>query len=214
MKDLIVSIRMYLFWTILLGLAYPLLLTGVSQAVFPRQANGGIISRGGQAIGAELISQKFTGDKYFWSRPSAVDYNPLPSGGSNSGPTSETLRAAAADQIKKLKAAHPGEGEPPQDLVFASGSGLDPHISPAAAQYQASRIAKARGMDLSVVNSLIAQSTEGRQFGILGEARVNVLALNLALDANQGIIAAPTPAPTPVPTASPSPSPTETPTSK
>src|SRR5262249_27114696 len=147
MKELIISLRMYIFWIVLLGLAYPILLTGVAQVLFSKQANGGILQRGGQAIGAELIAQKFQTEKYFWSRPSAVDFNPLPSGGSNLGPTSEALRTAAADQVKRLKAAHPDQaGEPPQDLVFASASGLDPHISPEAAEYQVTRVAKARTM--------------------------------------------------------------------
>jgi K+-transporting ATPase ATPase C chain len=209
MKDLIVSVRMYLFWTLLLGLAYPLLVTGLAQGLFSRQAHGGILSRGGQSIGAELIAQKFEGAKYFWSRPSAVDFNPLPSGGSNAAPTSEALRAGVVELRKKLKAAHPTQtGEPPQDLLFASASGLDPHISPEAAEYQLARVATARQMTGEAVRALVAQSSLGRQFGIFGERRVNVLTLNLALDNAQGITAAPTPAPTPVPTAVPTASPT------
>lgn len=200
MKDFIVSIRMFLFWTIVLGLVYPLLFTGAAQILFPKQANGGVVMRGGQVIGAKLIGQKFAGARYFWSRPSAVDYNPLPSGGSNSGPTSETLKASMFERSAQLKSANPDAGEPPQDLLFASGSGLDPHISIDAAEFQSLRIAKNRSMTVSEVRNLISEATEPRQFGILGEPRVNVLALNNSLDVKQGITAAPTPAPTAVPT--------------
>lgn len=198
MKDLAISIRMYLFWTLILGLAYPVFVTGAAQALFAKQANGGILSRGGQDLGAELMGQKFTSERYFWSRPSAVDYNPLSSGGSNSGPIAESLRASMVDLTTKLKQAHPDQtGEPPQDLLFASGSGLDPHISREAALYQIGRVAKARQMDPGVVRGLVDGASADRQFGVLGEFRVNVLVLNLALDHAQGIESAPQPLPSP-----------------
>jgi K+-transporting ATPase ATPase C chain len=191
MKDIAVSIRFFLFWTLLLGVVYPLFCTGVAQIFFTKQAGGGILSRGGQIIGAELIGQKFESDKYFWGRPSAVDYNPLPSGGSNAGPTSDAFKKSTLERAAKLKASNPGMGEPPQDLVFASASGLDPHVSPEAASYQAPRIAGERALPLAVVQALIADATLGRQWGLFGEPRVNVLLLNLALDAKQGISTAP-----------------------
>jgi K+-transporting ATPase ATPase C chain len=186
------AIRFKLFMIVLLGFLYPFVMTGISQAIFPRQASGDFLTRGGQVVGSRLIAQKFEKSEYFWSRPSAVDYNPLPSGGSNLGPASTDLKKIVDERKTKLKAAHPEQTvEPPHNLLFASGSGLDPHISPAAAQYQLQRVAKARNITNEKVQSLIEQASEGRQFGILGEARVNVLVLNMALDTAQGIESAP-----------------------
>lgn len=192
MKYVMPAIRFKLFMIVLLGFLYPFVMTGISQAIFPRQASGDFLTRGGQVVGSRLIAQKFEKSEYFWSRPSAVDYNPLPSGGSNLGLASADLKKIVDERKTKLKAAHPEQTvEPPHDLLFASGSGLDPHISPAAAQYQIQRVAKARNITNEKVQSLIEQASEGRQFGILGEARVNVLVLNMALDTAQGIESAP-----------------------
>ena len=192
MKYVMPAIRFKLFMIVLLGFLYPFVMTGISQAIFPRQASGDFLTRGGQVVGSRLIAQKFEKSEYFWSRPSAVDYNPLPSGGSNLGLASADLKKIVDERKTKLKAAHPEQTvEPPHDLLFASGSGLDPHISPAAAQYQLQRVAKARNITNEKVQSLIEQASEGRQFGILGEARVNVLVLNMALDTAQGIESAP-----------------------
>ena len=191
MRDFIVATRLFAFWTVVLGIVYPLFCTGISQILFADQANGGIIKRGDQIVGSHLIGQKFESDRYFWSRPSAVDYNPLPSGGSNSGPTSEALKTAVREREAKLKASNPGAGEPPQDLLFASASGLDPHISPEAASYQVDRIVKIRSMAKADVLKLVASATNVPQFGILGESTVNVLQLNNALDAKQGLVTAP-----------------------
>lgn len=199
MKYLMPAIRFKIFMTILLGLIYPFAMTGISQIVFPQQASGDFVTRGGQLVGSRSIAQKFERSEYFWPRPSGVDYNPLPSGGSNLGQASSELKKAVDDRKAKLKAAHPDQaGEPPQDMLFASGSGLDPHISPDAAQYQLQRVAKTRNITAEQVQELIAQASEGRQLGILGEPRVNVLALNKALDKAQGIDSAPQLAPTPV----------------
>jgi K+-transporting ATPase ATPase C chain len=201
MKYVMPAIRFKIFMTVLLGLIYPFAMTGMSQVMFSRQASGDFISRGGQAVGSRLISQKFERPEYFWSRPSGVDYNPLPSGGSNLGQTSSDLKKAVDERRAKLKAAHPEQaGEPPQDLLFASGSGLDPHISPEAAWYQASRVAKARNLTNEQVQHFIEQASEGRQLGILGEPTVNVLVLNLAMDKAQGIESAPQLMPTPTTT--------------
>ncbi len=196
MKYILPALRYKLFMTLLLGLLYPLLMTAIAKVIFPRQASGEFISRGGQVVGAKLIAQKFERPEYFWARPSAVDYNPLPSGGSNLGQASQDLKKAFDERVAKLKAAHADQTvEPPQDLLFASGSGLDPHISPEAAQYQIGRVANARntGRNLSIdqLQKLVEASTEPRQLGFFGESVVNVLALNLALDKMQGIETAP-----------------------
>ena len=179
-------------FTILTGLVYPLVVTGIAQVVFPWQANGSLIVRNGQPVGSALIGQPFDDPKYFWGRLSATSpagYTAFNgdkltgSSGSNYGPLNPALVEAAQARITALQEADPGNKAPiPVDLVTASGSGLDPHMSPAAAAYQVGRVARARGLSEGVVRQVVAQHTAGRTFGILGEPRVHVLALNLALD--------------------------------
>ena len=180
------SILMLAAMTMLCGVVYPLLVTGAAQLLFRGAANGSIIERGEKVLGSELIGQPFADPKYFWSRPSATTpfaNNAAASSGSNIGPTNPALADAVKQRIDALRAADPDNPAPvPVDLVTASGSGLDPHISPAAAQYQIARVAKVRGVGEAKVTEMVAQATEGRQFGVLGEPRVNVLLLNLALD--------------------------------
>ena len=180
------SIVMLVLLTVVTGVVYPLVATGIAQVLFPRAANGSLIERDGKAAGSELIGQAFSDAKYFWSRPSATAPfadNSAASTGSNLGPTNPALADAVKQRIEALRAADPGNTAPvPADLVTASGSGLDPHISPAAAEYQVARVARVRGMPATDIRKLVAAATEGRTFGILGEPRVNVLELNLALD--------------------------------
>lgn len=174
--------------SLLTGLAYPLLTTGIAQTVFPAQANGSLLhSAKGQLLGSSLIGQNFTDPGHFWGRPSAtgpMPYNAALSGGANLGPLNPALVEAVKARVRALRAADPGNTAPvPQDLVTTSGSGLDPHISPEAAHYQAARVARARQLPLAQVNALVRRHTEAPQLGLLGEARVNVVQLNLALDA-------------------------------
>lgn len=173
------------FLTVLTGVLYPLGVTAVAQTAFRSQANGSLILQGDKVVGSDLIGQPFTSPKYFWSRPSATSpaYNGGASSGSNQGPLNPALKEAVEGRIKALHDADPGNTAPiPVDLVTASGSGLDPHISPAAAFYQVSRVAKARGMDEARLRAIVDEHVEGRTLGMLGEPRVNVLRLNLALD--------------------------------
>ena len=180
------ALMMLLVLTVLTGVMYPLAVTGLAQLLFPTQANGSLMTRDGKVIGSELIGQYFDEPQYFWGRPSATapyPYNAAASSGSNLGPTNPVLIEAVKTRVAALRAADPGNEAPvPVDLVTTSGSGLDPHISPAAALYQAHRVARVRGVQESQVKDLVALHTEGRQFGLLGEPRVNVLKLNLALD--------------------------------
>jgi len=177
----------FLVLTVITGVVYPLLVTAVAQTAFHYQANGSVIERGGQAIGSELLGQSFTSPKYFWGRPSGTTpqpYNGAASNGTNQAPTNPAFTDAVKARVKALRDADPNNtAAVPVDLVTASGSGLDPHISPAAAEYQTMRVARARGLTEANVRVLVTAHTAGRTFGILGEPRVNVLALNLALDA-------------------------------
>ena len=183
------AVSMLLVMTLITGIAYPLVATGVAQVLFPHQANGSLIEKNGKPIGSELIGQSFDDPKYFWGRPSATTpqpYNGTASNGSNLGPTNTALRDAVQQRIDALRKADPGNTAPvPTDLVTASGSGLDPEISPAAAQYQIARVARVRHLSTEQVQSLVAKFTQGRQLGVLGEPRVNVLQLNVALDGLQ-----------------------------
>ena len=182
MKNLITAVLMTIVTTVLLGLIYPLVVTGLAQVIFPNQANGSLI-RGadGTLIGSRLIGQPFSSPGYFRSRPSAAGYDAGASAGSNLGPTNQTLIDRVKSDVKKLEADNPGR-RVPIDLVTTSASGLDPHISPAAAEFQLPRVARERGMAEEQLRQIVAVHTEGRQFGFLGEPRVNVLELNLDLD--------------------------------
>ncbi|HTZ99750.1 MAG TPA: potassium-transporting ATPase subunit KdpC [Candidatus Aquilonibacter sp.] len=183
-KNLWISIMYTVVTTVLLGIIYPLVVTGFAQVLFPRQANGELIHRDGVLVGSRLLGQPFTAPGYFYSRPSAagtVGYDPTASGGSNFGPTNKALIDRVDASVKQLQPTNPG-APIPVDLVTTSGSGLDPDISPAAAEFQVARVAKERGMSEADVRVLVAKHTQGRQLGFLGEPRVNVLELNLELD--------------------------------
>jgi len=186
LKSLRTSIIAIVLFTVLTGLVYPLLVTGIAQVIFPGKANGSMMTKGEKAIGSELIGQQFSSPGYFWSRMSATSpfaYNAGASTGSNYGPLNPALLDATAKRVKDLRDADPRNTSPvPVDLVTASGSGLDPHISVAAAVYQVPRVARARNVSEGAVKTLVDQYTEERQLGFLGEPRVNVLKLNLALD--------------------------------
>jgi K+-transporting ATPase ATPase C chain len=183
-KNLITAILYTVVTTVLLGLVYPLVVTGIAQLLFKDKANGQLITKNGVVIGSRIIAQPFTGPQYFHPRPSAAGtngYDATSSGGTNWGPTNQKLIDRVKGDVSSLQAENPGKSVP-VDLVTASGSGLDPHVTPAAAAFQVPRIAKARGIAEGDLRKLVAQHTEGRQFGFLGEPRINVLELNLALD--------------------------------
>lgn len=184
-KIYVQSIKAICVFTLITGVIYPLVLTAIGQFVFPHQANGSLIVQNGQIMGSELIGQTFTDPKYFWGRPSATTpfYNGAASSGSNWGPLHPNLAKNIQEKIEALRRYDPASsGLIPIDLVTASGSGLDPHISPASARYQINRIAHVRETDPKILSDLIDRHLEGRQLGILGEPRINVLQLNLALD--------------------------------
>lgn len=185
--QILTSLKMLLVMTILTGVLYPILMTVIAQLVFPNKSNGSMIKKNDEVVGSELIAQKFQSDKYFWCRPSAIDYNPLHSGASNLGPTSKALKDSVEDRRKHFieKNFLSPNTIVPTEMLFASGSGIDPHISPEAAFLQVNRIAQARGFDeqkKALLKTLVQSHIEAPQFGFLGEPRVNVLMLNLELD--------------------------------
>ena len=189
-KLIIQSIRQKIVWIVVCGVLYPLAITVIAQLAFPAKANGSLVERDGKVVGSELLAQQFTDPRHFWSRPSAATYGTGPSGfagssGSNLGPTSAQLQTNVRANAKALREAHklPADAPVPADLVYASASGLDPHISPEAAHFQIARVAAARGLGEDQVKALVQKFIEPPQWGFLGEARVNVLLLNLALDA-------------------------------
>ena len=175
------NLRMLIYLTVVTGIVYPLIVTGISLGLMKEKALGSWIKSRDKLVGSEFIGQKFETDRYFWSRPSAIGYNPLPSGGTNLGPINQDLKKGVDERASLLKNKHPN-GDVPQDLLFSSASGLDPHISPEAALFQVNRVAQARGLEATALSKLVASLTESRQFGFLGEPRVNVLRLNIALD--------------------------------
>lgn len=184
MKTVLQSILQTLAWTVVCGLLYPLLITAIAQVAFKHRAEGSLLTRDGQLVGSELIAQPFAGPTYFWPRPSAGAYATVPSGASNLAPTSAQLQTNVAANLKALRDAHklPADAPVPADLVYTSASGLDPDISPEAARFQIQRVADARHIPAARVAALVDTAVKGPQWGILGQARVNVLQLNLALD--------------------------------
>ena len=184
-RNVLVAVRFTLITTLIFGLGYPLGVTLLSQGIFPNQANGSLIVKDGKVVGSRLIAQAFTGDQYFHPRPSAAGsgYDPTSSGGSNLAPTNQTLVMRVQQDVAKLQKENPGAAIP-ADLATTSGSGLDPDISPAAAEFQIPRVAKARAMKTDDLRRIVARHTQPRQLGLLGEPRVNVLELNLDLDAS------------------------------
>jgi K+-transporting ATPase ATPase C chain len=186
MKKIWINVRMFLWMTLLTGIIYPLLITAIAQLTMKQRADGDFLSSKGNVIGATLIAQKFESDTYFWGRPSSIDYNPLPSGGSNLGPTSAALKKAVEERQEKVfKAHHVDKDTIPAELLFASGSGLDPHITISTAYFQIDRVAKSRGVENKDIKNLIDRMAIKPRFGFLGETCVNVLMLNQALDALQ-----------------------------
>jgi potassium-transporting ATPase KdpC subunit len=185
MKTIDQAFRLFVVLTFLTGMVYPLIITVIGSAIFPGRADGSLVEIDGRIVGSRLMGQKFTSDRYFWARPSAVDYNPLPSGGSNQGMISALLDSTVRERRQTLLEANPGSGEVPSDLLFASGSGLDPHISPEAVYFQIDRVVAARGLDneqKALFTILVQNHIEKPMFGVLGQPRVNVLELNLAID--------------------------------
>jgi potassium-transporting ATPase KdpC subunit len=182
------AVSLFVLLSAVTGLLYPAVVTGVAQTVFPTAANGSLIVKDGKPVGSALIGQNFSDPKYFWGRPSAtgpMPYNAASSSGSNQGPLNPALVDAVKGRAEALRAADPGNTQPvPIELLTASASGLDPHISPAAAEYQAERVARTRQIDVQFVRQLVARHSEGRELGVFGEPRINVLKLNLALDEN------------------------------
>ncbi len=184
LKLILQSIRQTIVWTVITGIAYPLLITAIAQAAFKDQANGSLLMRDGKLVGSSLLAQQFTGPTYFWPRPSAGTYATVPSGASNLGPTSAALQTNVANNLKALRDSSklPADAPVPADLVFTSASGLDPHISPEGARFQVARVAAARGVSGEKVGEIVEKFVEPPQWGVFGQARVNVLMLNLALD--------------------------------
>jgi K+-transporting ATPase ATPase C chain len=187
MKLVIQSLRHLVLWTVITGLAYPVFITVISQLAFAKPANGSLVERNGKLVGSALLAQQFQGTNYFWPRPSSATYATVPSGASNLGPTSGAQYTNVVNNLAAFRSGNnlATNAEVPADMVYASGSGLDPDISPAAADLQVTRVAGSRGLSADKVRALVAQCTQQPQLGFLGEPRVNVLLLNLALDATK-----------------------------